>query len=143
MKEKKYMDMETTKDIYVKNIADALLESSKAPINEGWRIPHWPDEQAKKLQRRAKIDSWLHAEVRFYFLNRWKEWLKYPGYFIIWLGTELQCRDDYKKDMRQLNLDLTIANFGFKIKIRPKDFCTYNPFFYMPHQKENICPLKP
>lgn len=119
------------RDIYTENIANALENAE-----------HWDDATVKRMLRRAKRKAWLHAEVKFEFVNRWKDWLKYPDFYVLWLGTELQRGDDYKKFMDQWSFDITIANFGFKVKVRAQD-AWFDPYWYMPHQAEKPTSQKP
>lgn len=67
-----------------------------------------------------KLPEWLYSEVTFEFVNRWKCWQKNGDYFVIWLGTEVLCGDDYHKIRNQYSLDFTLCNFGFKARIRIK-----------------------
>ena len=65
-----------------------------------------------------KLPAWLYSEVQFEFVNRWRDWLKYRDYFVIWVGTEFQRGGPYQKIANEYSFDITICNFGFKVRFR-------------------------
>jgi len=76
---------------------------------------------SKKLQAGRIYPSWIPnwalTAISFSFLNRWGDWLKYRDFSVIWLGTEISIGDAYGKWVNWYGLDITIANFAFKINI--------------------------
>jgi len=74
---------------------------------------------------RKILPAWLFSEVRFEFVNRWRDWPKYKDYFVIWIGTEFMRGGAYQKFANEYSFDITLCNFGFKVR-----FCGNPPVSY-------------